>query len=1434
SGSGSGSGGNQGGTSGFGNGRPGKDDDGQGGSASACNSDCADNEICVNGDCLSVSDPASCSPSTGRRFFRRQSTIECPEGYACIDDQCVPIDGPANCGGSNCPLNYACIQDACVQLGDPTDCGGETCASDEICLGNICTPSPELASCLNIVCPKGQTCKDGACVRSGTGMAGNPQGNGGRPGPEGGDDDDNGSGDGSSGNGPSNGGSSDGGSNGGSDGGNGDGGDGTDDGGDGGSNGGSDGGSGGGSDGGSPPGNGDGGDGDDGGDNGAGNSRPTNAATNPGGANPTDQTPASTVASNGAPIDNPGLGSTGATEEFPASSTGLDGNPEGNGGSAVSDSSLATTETDDGSGSRPTQGSDGATSTGAIMTDDEPIPNPGAESTGSLDGPSSTITSLQGGPEGNGGSSVPGDDSSTNTSDGGSVSTQDSDGAESTGSFVTDDGPILNPGTESNEATSASTITTVGAPITNPDPEATDGTSTRLTGAPEGNGGSSVPGEDEGSNTLTETSGGSDASATAAQPTETGLVPCTEDSDCEGISVGLCALSNTICVCVDAVCQPDPDDNDDTTSNDGATQTTGMDNPDGTSTGLDASATDDPVTNCSEDSDCTVNADLCVVGGINICVCIDAICVQNPDNNPTTTRDEDSTITESTNPANPTPTDDGATPCTDDDDCLADVALCLFNGLNRCLCVDAVCVQQPVTGGPEGSGGSAGPTADNTATGDNGQPTDSAGPTTTDGEPAATETAVACSTDDDCLADIGLCVDGLLNLCVCVDAICVVDPVIGQPTTVTDATIADPTATDGEPTSTQTAVACSTDDDCLADIGLCVDGLLNLCVCVDAVCIVDPVFNQPTTATDPIPTETAVSCATDDDCTANVGLCLVELFNICICVDAVCVPGAGGDDPTTTDEGPVAPTAVSCSTSDDCAADADLCLDGLLNLCVCVNAVCVPTTGGDDPTTTDGGPVSPTSVSCSTADDCAADATLCLDGLLNICVCLNAVCVPTTGGGGDGICIDDGDCTGAGEICLEGTCSTPPGTGTSCSTADDCVADADLCLDGLLNLCVCVNAICVQAGGTGDQCSVDADCTTSGDECNNGVCGPPNGGATSCSTADDCTANAALCLDGLLNLCICVNAVCVQAGDGDGGTGDLCLGDADCTTSGDECNNGVCGPPSNGGGTSCSTADDCTANAALCLDGLLNLCVCVNAVCVQAGNGGGGNTGDDCSVNADCTSPGDECNNGVCGPPSNGGGTSCTTADDCTANAGLCLDGLLNLCVCINAVCVQAGNGGGGDTGDSCQVDADCTTEGDECNNGICGAPGGGNAGSCVDANDCLLSVNPLCALGLCVCVDAVCTQRPDVPTCTTNSDCSTGATCQNGACIDNAPCNGAADCVANLDFCALPGACVCLNGVCGLASNGPRPECASSADCRALNKCRLGVCLCTLGQCTV
>ncbi|KAJ4188450.1 hypothetical protein NW755_006611 [Fusarium falciforme] len=88
-------------------------------------------------------------------------------------------------------------------------------------------------------------------------------------------------------------------------------------------------------------------------------------------------------------------------------------------------------------------------------------------------------------------------------------------------------------------------------------------------------------------------------------------------------------------------------------------------------------------------------------------------------------------------------------------------------------------------------------------------------------------------------------------------------------------------------------------------------------------------------------------------------------------------------------------------------------------------------------------------------------------------------------------------------------------------------------------------------------------------------------------------------------------------------------------------------------------------------------------------------------------------------------------------------------------------------------------------------------AGSCTDADDCLLSTDPLCVLGLCECVNDVCVPQ-DIESCSVDADCSSGQICENGVCTT------------------------------------PPPECASTQDCRNLGRCIIFpvLCPCVSGQC--
>ncbi|OBS20417.1 hypothetical protein FPOA_06787 [Fusarium poae] len=90
-----------------------------------------------------------------------------------------------------------------------------------------------------------------------------------------------------------------------------------------------------------------------------------------------------------------------------------------------------------------------------------------------------------------------------------------------------------------------------------------------------------------------------------------------------------------------------------------------------------------------------------------------------------------------------------------------------------------------------------------------------------------------------------------------------------------------------------------------------------------------------------------LSCQIDVDCYAYPRSCVPDGSNICLCIDAVCTVPVIISASTTTEAASTTTTAaagneiVACSTSDDCLSDAELCLDGLLNLCFCLNGGCI-------------------------------------------------------------------------------------------------------------------------------------------------------------------------------------------------------------------------------------------------------------------------------------------------------------------------------------------------------------------------------------------------------------------------------------------------------------------------------------------------------------
>ncbi|KAF5608067.1 uncharacterized protein FSUBG_4891 [Fusarium subglutinans] len=94
------------------------------------------------------------------------------------------------------------------------------------------------------------------------------------------------------------------------------------------------------------------------------------------------------------------------------------------------------------------------------------------------------------------------------------------------------------------------------------------------------------------------------------------------------------------------------------------------------------------------------------------------------------------------------------------------------------------------------------------------------------------------------------------------------------------------------------------------------------------------------TTTEATSTATVIGSTTDLTSTTIESATETETTDIATTTTAI------AEESTTTEAASTTTTAAveeySCSTPDDCVAYPDLCLDGLLNLCVCLNAVCTP------------------------------------------------------------------------------------------------------------------------------------------------------------------------------------------------------------------------------------------------------------------------------------------------------------------------------------------------------------------------------------------------------------------------------------------------------------------------------------------------------------
>ncbi|QDG50061.1 hypothetical protein FIV42_04710 [Persicimonas caeni] len=404
-----------------------------------------------------------------------------------------------------------------------------------------------------------------------------------------------------------------------------------------------------------------------------------------------------------------------------------------------------------------------------------------------------------------------------------------------------------------------------------------------------------------------------------------------------------------------------------------------------------------------------------------------------------------------------------------------------------------------------------------------------------------------------------------------------------------------------------------------------------------------------------------------------------------------------------------------------------------------------------------------------------------------------------------GTCVDSEpvDCSHLDEPCFKGVCLEKDG---SCS--QQMIADGTTCDDG--NFCT-IDGVCQQG-----VCETSPrDCSGESDQCNTGVCDEDADACVPQPVSDGTT-----CDDGAF----CTVGDSCQAGTCEGST-------RDCSGSGDQCNDGICD----------EQADSCVpqpvSDGTACDDGAY----CTVGDTCQAGQ---------CNAGAprQCGASGGSCRTGVCdeqndtcdGDPVADGtpcddGQFCTVSDSCSA--GTCVGGSPKDCSgagdqCNDGVCDESNNrcrATPKPDGTTCDDGAFCTVS-DACTSGACG----GTSRDCSSAGD-------QCNEGICDESNDSCAPRPlsDGTTCDDGAFCTVGDTCSAGSC-GGAPrnCSNFADecnagaCDEQADSCyadPFQDGTTCDDGLfCTVGDTCTAGVCDGSArDCSGVvtTQCGVGVC---------
>ncbi|KAG7130715.1 hypothetical protein HYQ45_010512 [Verticillium longisporum] len=116
------------------------------GEPGVCNPTCANDERCVDGACVLLSQPGRCDPA-------------CEGDDSCLNGVCIPPVGPG-CSPACGPLS-TCANGVCVPIVGPNVCF-PPCDSDDTCINGVCVP--DAGPDCNPACSGTNTCINGVCV----------------------------------------------------------------------------------------------------------------------------------------------------------------------------------------------------------------------------------------------------------------------------------------------------------------------------------------------------------------------------------------------------------------------------------------------------------------------------------------------------------------------------------------------------------------------------------------------------------------------------------------------------------------------------------------------------------------------------------------------------------------------------------------------------------------------------------------------------------------------------------------------------------------------------------------------------------------------------------------------------------------------------------------------------------------------------------------------------------------------------------------------------------------------------------------------------------------------------------------------------------------------------------------------------------------------